>query len=74
MFEILREPLREYLPDDNAYDKTFDWFEYLLCLAHCDQQVTRPELAQRKNENPDFPIWAPMERFCWKGEERNIIR
>ena len=74
LFEILREPLREYLPDDSVYDKTFDWFEYLLCLAHCDQQVTRPELAQSKSENPDFSIWAPMGRFCWKGEERNIVR
>jgi hypothetical protein len=74
LFEILREPLREYLPDDYVYDKTFDWFEYLLCLAHCDQQVTRPQLAQSKSENPDFSIWAPVGRFCWKGEERNIMR
>lgn len=74
LFQILREPLRQYLPDDSAYDAAFDWFEYLLCLVHCDQQVTRPVLEQRKSENPDFPIWAPMGRFCWKGEERNIVR
>ena len=74
LFEILREPLREYLPDDNAYEATFDWFEYLICLAHIDQQVTRPQLQEEKSKNPEFYLWAPAGRFCWKGEERNVVR
>jgi hypothetical protein len=36
LFDILREPLREFLPDDVLYDDLFDWFEYLLGLMHCD--------------------------------------
>jgi hypothetical protein len=73
-FEVLREPLREYLPDDAVYEATFDWFEYLVCLAHIDQQVTRPQIQEEKSKNPDFYFWAPVGRFCWKGEERNLVR
>jgi hypothetical protein len=49
LFEALREPLREYLPDDAEYDNAFDWFEYLICLAHIDQQTTRPQLDEEKS-------------------------
>lgn len=73
LFEVLREPLREYLPDDKAYEDAFDWFEYLICLAHSDQQVTRAHLRDEKNKNPDFHLWAPAGRFCWKQEERNVV-
>jgi hypothetical protein len=73
LFEILREPLREFLPDDNAFEAAFDWFEYLLCLAHCDQKLTRRELEEEKSKNPDFYIWAPIGRFGWKGRERNVV-
>jgi hypothetical protein len=24
----------------HSYERTFDWFEYLLCLVHCDVQVS----------------------------------
>ena len=74
LFEILREPLRDCLPDDSAYEATFDWFEYLLCLAHIDQEVTRKELEEEKSKNPDFYLWAPVGRFGWKDSERNIVR
>jgi hypothetical protein len=37
---VLRDPLREYLPNETEYERTFDWFEYLLCLVHCDVQVS----------------------------------
>jgi hypothetical protein len=54
LFEILRDPLREYLPGDIEYDQTFDWFEYLLCLCYCDAQVSRSDLQQSKAEDPNF--------------------
>jgi hypothetical protein len=74
LFEVLREPLREYLPDDTAYDSTFDWFEYLLGLTHCDQQVTRQGLEEEKAKEPKFYIRGPVGRFCWKEAEENVIR
>jgi hypothetical protein len=66
MFEILRDPLREYLPSDNEYDRTFDWFEYLLCLCHCDAETTRASLVEMKAANPNFTLWASVGRFGWK--------
>ena len=66
LFEILRDPLREYLPSDDEYDRTFDWFEYLLCLCHCDAGTTRAGLAEMKTRDPNFPLWAPVGRFAWK--------
>jgi hypothetical protein len=67
LFQILREPLRVYLPSDVEYDQTFDWFEYLLCLCHCDAEVTRAGLAEAKERDPGFTLWASVGRFGWKG-------
>jgi hypothetical protein len=67
LFNILRDPLREYLPSDSEYDATFDWFEYLLCLCHCDAESTRAGLAEMKAAKPDFTLWASVGRFAWKG-------
>jgi hypothetical protein len=36
LYDKLREPLREFLPSDEDYKKTFDRFEYLLGLVHTD--------------------------------------
>ena len=33
LYDFLREPLREYLPDDTVYEATFDWLEYLICAG-----------------------------------------
>ena len=74
LFEILREPLRQYLPDDAVYAATFDWLEYLICLAHIDQHVTRTQLREEKSKNPDFYLWAPAGRFCWKGVEHSVMQ
>jgi hypothetical protein len=52
LFEVLREPLRQYVPDDNEYDAAFDWFEYLICLAHIDQQTTRPSSKKKRARRP----------------------
>jgi len=67
VFEVLRDPLREYLPSDGEYDRTFDWFEYLLCLSHCDASVSRSDLEQLRAENPNFTLFASVGRFGWKG-------
>lgn len=66
LFEILRDPLREYLPSESEYDRTFDWFEYLLCLCHCDAETTRAGLAEMKAQKPDFTLRASVGRFGWK--------
>ncbi len=76
LFEVLRDPLREYLPGDAEYDQTFDWFEYLLCLCHCDGQVSRSELQQEKIKDSKFTLWASVGRFGWKTRyegEPNIM-
>jgi hypothetical protein len=66
LFAVLRNPLREYLPGEIEYERAFDWFEYLLCLVHCDLQITRAELQHRKARNPDFILRAPVGRFAWR--------
>jgi hypothetical protein len=62
LFEVLRAPLREYIPDDNAYDDAFDTFEYLLGLACCDGSTSRGDL-----ELAGQPNWfrGPIGRFVW---------
>jgi hypothetical protein len=74
LFEALREPLRDYLPDDALYEATFDWLEFLLCLTHIDLQVTRSQLREDKAKDPDFYYWAPAGRFLWKSLERNVTK
>lgn len=63
LFEVLREPMREYVPDDYDYSQAFDWFEYLACLCYCDAQVTRSTLAEMKADNPGFVLKASVGRF-----------
>ena len=74
LYEVLRQPLREYLPDDAVYESTFDWLEFLLCLAHIDLQVTRSQLREDKAKDPEFYYWAPAGRFLWKNLERGVIK
>jgi len=69
LFVVLRDPLREYLPSDAEYEQTFDWFEYLLCLCHCDAGVSRSDLQRRRDKDPDFTLWASVGRFAWKGRD-----
>ncbi len=68
LFQVLRDPLREYLPSDSDYDHTFDWFEYLLCLCHCDAETTRPSLAAMKEQDPNFKLRTSVGRFAWKDQ------
>jgi hypothetical protein len=73
LFDVLREPLRDYLPDDGMFEYTFDWFEYLLCLTHCDLQITAKELKEKESANSDFYLWGPVGRFGWKSADRSIL-
>jgi len=74
LFQILRDPLREYLPDDGVYDAAFDWLELLFSLAHLDAEVTRTQLREDKAKDPDFFYWTPLGRFFWKRIERSVLK
>jgi hypothetical protein len=67
IFVTLRDKLRDYIPSDSDYDRMFDWFEYLLCLCHCDAQVSRSDLETEKAKSPDFTLWASVGRFVLKS-------
>ena len=54
--DILRDPLREILPQDANYQECFDRFEYLSALVHADL----------RNENDD-EIWAPVGLFGYRS-------
>jgi hypothetical protein len=73
LFQILRDPLREYLPDDVMYDAIFDWLEFLLSLVHIDVEVTRNQLREDKAKDPDCYYWTPLGRFFWKRMERSVL-
>ena len=55
LFDWLRDPLRGFIPADDAYEKTFDRFEYVRALVHGDilQKIGKP-------------IWGHPGRFVWK--------
>lgn len=59
LFEALREPLRDLVPDDEEYGDTFDRFEYLLALAF---------IGLRLKEHPSAQIWGPPGRFSWRAQ------
>jgi hypothetical protein len=66
LFETLREPLREYIPDDRVYDQTFDWFEYLHCLVDIGMRNPPAVIASSLAADPEFTIYAPVGRFAGK--------
>lgn len=61
LFELLRDVLRDYLPDDDEYEETFELFEHLLALTYLD-------LVRQS--------WAPIGRYPsrWQYEpERSPV-
>jgi SIR2-like domain len=56
--EKLREPLREYLPNESQYEDAFDTFEYLFALAYAEQR-------ERNGR-----VWAPAGSFGWRQLRR----
>ncbi len=57
LYKVVREPLREFLPQDIDYEECFDRFEYLLGLVHADLYL----------ELLGSP-YGPVGRFGWKYE------
>ncbi len=55
LHDVLREPLKEFLPQDLRYERCFDRFEYLLALVCAD-------LHERQGRN----IWGPLGRYSWR--------
>jgi hypothetical protein len=68
---VLRELLSGYIPDDAIYDETFDWFEYLFALIHCDRTISPEALAALKAKE-EWSIWGPRGRFVWKWHSDKI--
>ena len=56
LYKLIREPLRELLPDDQDYEKQFDRFEYLLALLHVYDSGRE---------------WGPPGCFAWRGGFRS---
>jgi hypothetical protein len=54
--QVLREPLREYLPQEEYYQKCFDRFEYLFALVHADLR-----------EKQESSITGPLGCFLWRN-------
>lgn len=55
LYQALRGQLAEYLPDERAYERVFDRFEYVLSLVHADfHEATRGRW------------WCPVPRLAWK--------
>jgi hypothetical protein len=57
LFDVLRNALRSYIPDDIKYDGAFDTFENLLALVHWDL------IGQWRS-------WSPIGRFAWRYQGR----
>ncbi|PSB27093.1 SIR2 family protein [Chlorogloea sp. CCALA 695] len=57
LHKILREPLRDFLPQEDRYTKCFDRFEYLLALVCSDWY--EKQLRQ---------FWGPIGSFGWRRE------
>lgn len=61
LFGVLREPLREAIPSDEAYAEAFDLFEYFLALVYVDSQ----------QGESDLKPWFPVGRFGWRSRWRS---
>lgn len=59
IFDILREPMREYLPDDERYADMFDRLEYLSALVYLDVRMATGDLH------------APVGRFMYTSSLAN---
>jgi hypothetical protein len=55
LLETLAGSLKEFLPDKNQFDETFDRYEFLLALVFTDESLQRSELR-----------WIPVGPFAWR--------
>ncbi len=60
LFEVLRGPLKAYLPADDEYERVFDTFEFLLSLVYADQNASSS--------------WMPMGCFSWRSSSHEALR
>lgn len=58
--KLLKSELKDFINGDKEFDRAFDVFEYLLCLAHADLR----EKAVRDDGFREW--WGPIGRFGWK--------
>jgi len=63
LYEILRDPLRDILPQETRYQECFDRFEYLFTLVYVNLY---------KEKHGD--IWAPEGCFSWRNLPRDPKR
>jgi hypothetical protein len=56
---VLRNPVREVLPDDEAYDSAFDRFEYIVALT---RGGVRDDAGHGRSSA------GPIGRFGWRSE------
>jgi hypothetical protein len=63
LYAMLREPLREVLPDDAGYDRLFDQFEYLRGIVHIAQRNQHmPGYSGREGHGPIGRYGPRLER------------
>lgn len=55
LHDVLRDPLKDYIPQDAQYDKHVDRFEFLLALVYGDETSKR-----------GIGSWPPLGRFAWR--------
>jgi hypothetical protein len=60
LYELLRDSLRDYLPDDERYAEAFDRFEYLWAIVAADDGLHR-------GTTEEF-IAFPLGRFAWRRD------
>lgn len=60
LFEVVRESVRDTIPDDDDYEDTFHLFEYLVALIVADGSI----------QAGDAEPWVPLGRFAWQGRLR----
>jgi hypothetical protein len=62
LYEVLRNVLRDILPDEAQYQKCFDRFEYLYALVYADFNL---------KQGGDG--WGPIGCFGWRYRHRNSL-
>ena len=68
MQKCLRPILHEYVPSELTWERTFDWFEYLLGLLHCYRTEDWPSVEQKISEGKAEKGhgWGPLGCFGWR--------
>jgi hypothetical protein len=64
----LRPFLHEYIPGDLAWERAFDWFEYLAGFLHCYETEDWPAVEQKISEGKakTGDGWGPLGCFGWR--------